>query len=162
MAGKRSAGLLVYRRRAGACEVFLVHPGGPFWQSRDLGAWSLPKGEFTPGEDPLGAARRECFEETGVEMSGDFLSLAPIKQPGGKTIDAWAVEGDCDPTTIRSNTFAAEWPPRSGHMREFPEVDRAAWFGIDEARERITKGQRGFLDQLDELLGGESGPKTRE
>jgi predicted NUDIX family NTP pyrophosphohydrolase len=142
--------------------VFLVHPGGPFWQSRDSGAWSIPKGEFTPDEDPLGAARREFVEETGVEMSGDFLSLAPIRQPSGKTIDVWAVEGDCDPTTIKSNTFAAEWPPRSGHVREFPEVDRAAWFGIDEARERIIKGQRGFLDQLRALLGGESGPKTGE
>jgi predicted NUDIX family NTP pyrophosphohydrolase len=162
MPGKRSAGLLVYRRRSGACEVFLVHPGGPFWQSRDLGAWSVPKGEFTPDEDPLDAARREFVEETGVEMSGDFLSLVPIRQPGGKTIDAWAVEGDCDPTTIKSNTFAVEWPPRSGHVREFPEVDRAAWFVIDEARERITKGQRGFLDQLHALLGGDSGRKTRE
>ena len=127
-----------------------------------MGAWSVPEGEFTPDEDPLDAARREFVEETGVEMSGDFLSVVPIRQPGGKTIDAWAVEGDCDPTTIKSNTFAAEWPPRSGHVREFPEVDRAAWFVIDEARERIIKGQRGFLDQLRALLGRESGQKTRE
>jgi predicted NUDIX family NTP pyrophosphohydrolase len=160
MSGKRSAGLLVYRRRRGACEVLLVHPGGPFWQSRDLGAWSIPKGEFTSDEDPLDAARREFAEETGIEMSGDFLALAPVKQPGGKTIDAWAVEGDCDPAVIRSNTFATEWPPHSGHAREFPEIDRAAWFTIDEALGRISKGQRGLLDQLRRLLGRDSGQNT--
>lgn len=155
--GKRSAGLLVYRRRVGACEVFLVHPGGPFWQAKDLGAWSIPKGERSPDEDPLAAARREFAEETGIEMSGDFLPLVPIKQPGGKTIEAWTVEGDCDATAIRSNTFATEWPPRSGRVQEFPEVDRAAWFAIDEARDRIIKGQRGFLDQLCQLLGRGAG-----
>jgi predicted NUDIX family NTP pyrophosphohydrolase len=160
MPGKRSAGVLVYRRRSGACEVFLVHPGGPFWQSRDLGAWSIPKGEVRPDEEPLDAARREFVEETGVEISGDFLSLAPIRQPGGKTIHAWAVEGECDPAAIRSNTFATEWPPHSGHVREFPEVDRADWFLIDEARQRITKGQRGFLDQLLQLLDRDRGQKT--
>jgi predicted NUDIX family NTP pyrophosphohydrolase len=161
MPRRRSAGLLVYRRRPSACDVFLVHPGGPFWESRDLGAWSLPKGEFGPDEDPLDAARREFAEETGLEMSGHFVPLAPIRQPGGKIIDAWAVEGDCDPAVIRSNTFAIEWPPHSGHVREWPEVDRAAWFAIDEARDRITKGQRGFLDQLRELLGRDSDQEAR-
>jgi predicted NUDIX family NTP pyrophosphohydrolase len=161
MAGKRSAGLLVYRRRLGACEVFLVHPGGPFWRSKDLGAWSIPKGEFTPGEDPLDAARREFAEETGIEMSGDFVPLASIKQPSGKTIEAWAVEGNCDPAMIRSNTFATEWPPRSGRVQQFPEIDRAAWFPIDEARSRIVKGQRGFLDELRRLLGRDSARTAR-
>lgn len=161
MPGKRSAGLLVYRRRPGACEVLLVHPGGPFWQSKDLGAWSIPKGEFVPDEDPLAAAQREFAEETGIEMSGAFLPLAPITQPGGKTIDAWAVEGNCDPATIRSNTFAIEWPPHSGRMQEFPEIDRAGWFAIEEARGRITKGQRGFLDQLRRLLDRDSASTAR-
>ena len=150
--GKHSAGLLLYRRRPDACEVFLVHPGGPFWQARDSGAWSIPKGEPSSDEDPLDAARREFAEETGFRISGDFLPLAPIKQRGGKIIVAWAVEGDCDPAEIRSNTFATEWPPHSGHVREFPEVDRAAWFTIDDARGRIVGGQRGFLDQLRQLL----------
>jgi len=153
VAGKRSAGLLVYRRRSGALEVFLVHPGGPFWRSKDAGAWSIPKGEYGPGESPRDAARREFAEETGLEPTRDFLPLVPITQPGGKTIAAWAVEGDFDPKAIRSNTFTIEWPPRSGNMRAFPEVDRAAWFTIHEARDRITKGQRGFLDQLSQLLG---------
>jgi predicted NUDIX family NTP pyrophosphohydrolase len=153
VAGKRSAGLLVYRRRSGAFEVFLVHPGGPFWRSKDAGAWSIPKGEYGPGESPRDAARREFAEETGLEPTGDFLLLDPITQPGGKTIAAWAVEGDFDPKAIRSNTFTIEWPPRSGNIRAFPEVDRAAWFTIHEARDRIAKGQRGFLDQLSQLLG---------
>jgi predicted NUDIX family NTP pyrophosphohydrolase len=161
MAGTRSAGLLVYRRRPGACEVFLVHPGGPFWRSKDVGAWSIPKGEFTPDEDPLDAARREFAEETGIEMSGDFVPLASIRQPSGKTIEAWAVEGDCDPAMIRSNTFATEWPPRSGRVQQFPEIDRAAWFAIDEARSRIIKGQRGFLDELRRLLGRDSARTAR-
>jgi predicted NUDIX family NTP pyrophosphohydrolase len=161
MPGKRSAGLLLFRRRPSGCEVFLVHPGGPFWQSKDLGAWSIPKGELAPGEDPLDAARREFIEETGIEMSGEFVPLAPIRQPGGKTIDAWAVEGECDPAAIRSNTFGTEWPPRSGRVQQFPEVDRAAWFTIDEARSRIIKGQRGFLDQLRQLLGPDLGPRPR-
>jgi predicted NUDIX family NTP pyrophosphohydrolase len=142
--------------------VFLVHPGGPFWQSRDLGAWSIPKGEARPDEEPLGAARRELLEETGAEISGAFLSLTPIRQPGGKIIHAWAVEGDCDPAAIKSNTFTTEWPPHSGHVQEFPEVDRAAWFLIDEARERIIPGQRGFLDQLLQRLGGDPGQRPAD
>ena len=160
MPGKRSAGLLLYRRRPAACEVFLVHPGGPFWQSRDLGAWSIPKGEVRPDEEPLHTARREFVEETGAAISGDFLSLKPIRQPGGKIIHVWAVEGDCHPAAIRSNTFGTEWPPHSGHVREFPEVDRATWFTIDDARGRIVGGQRGFLDQLCQLLNPGSDKRT--
>lgn len=137
-----------------------MHPGGPFWQSRDLGAWSIPKGEVRPDEEPLGAARRELLEETGAETSGAFLSLTPIRQSGGKIIHVWAVEGDCDPAAIKSNTFAIEWPPRSGRVQEFPEVDRAAWFLVDEARDRIIRGQRGFLDQLLQRLGGDPGRRT--
>lgn len=137
-----------------------MHPGGPFWQSRDLGAWSIPKGEVRPDEEPLGAARRELLEETGAETSGAFLSLTPVRQPGGKIIHVWAVEGDCDPAAIKSNTFAIEWPPRSGRVQEFPEVDRAAWFLVDEARDRIIRGQRGFLDQLLQRLGGDPGRRT--
>jgi predicted NUDIX family NTP pyrophosphohydrolase len=152
MPGKRSVGLLVYRRRPDTCEVLLVHPGGPFWQAKDSGAWSIPKGEPSGDENPLDAARREFAEETGFEMTGAFRPLAPIKQRGGKIIEAWAVEGDCDPAKIRSNTFTTEWPPHSGHVAEFPEVDRAAWFTVDDARRRITTGQRGLLDQLGQLL----------
>jgi predicted NUDIX family NTP pyrophosphohydrolase len=161
MAGTSSAGLVLYRRRSGVSEVFLVHPGGPFWHGKDLGAWSIPKGELARGEAPLDAARREFAEETGLNISGEFRPLVPIRQPSGKTIHAWAVEGDCDPAAIRSSTFSIEWPPRSGTTQEFPEIDRAAWFGLEEARQRITKGQRGFLDQLREWLGRGSRPPSR-
>ena len=145
---KRSAGLLMYRRRNGQLEVFLVHPGGPFWAKKDLGAWSIPKGEYAPDEDPLTAARREFTEETGFEPSGDFIPLGTIQQAGGKLVSAWAVEGDCDPASIRSNLCLIEWPPRSGRKIEIPEVDRAAWFRLDEARERILKSQVAVLDLL--------------
>lgn len=148
-----SAGLLLYRRRRGVLEVFLVHPGGPFWAGKDAGAWSIPKGEFSPGEDPLAAARREFGEETGFTAAGEFLPLTPLKQPSGKLIQAWAVAGDCDPGAIRSNTFTLEWPPRSGRRQEFPEVDRAAWFTLAGAREKINQGQAGFLEELREKLG---------
>ena len=148
MPKKTSAGLLLYRRRGDALEVFLVHPGGPFWAKKDLGAWSLPKGEFEAGEDPLEAAKREFTEETGFPIDGEFRPLQPLRQPSGKTIYAWAVEGDCDPAELRSNTFEMEWPPKSGKRAAFPEVDRAEWFSIDEARERIIAGQAPFLDQL--------------
>jgi predicted NUDIX family NTP pyrophosphohydrolase len=147
-----SAGLLLYRRRQGVLEVFLVHPGGPFWAGKEAGAWSIPKGEFTPAEDPLAAARREFQEETGCAAAGEFLFLTPLKQSSGKVIHAWAVAGDCDPEAIRSNTFSLEWPPRSGRRQDFPEVDRAAWFTLDAARGKIIKGQAGFLEELLSLL----------
>jgi predicted NUDIX family NTP pyrophosphohydrolase len=149
---KHSAGLLLYRRRGGVLEVFLVHPGGPFWAKKDLGAWSLPKGEFAPGEDALAAARREFQEETGFPTEGEFLPLTPRKQPSGKVIQAWAFEGDCDPGSIKSNTFTLEWPPRSGNIKKFPEIDRAGWFTLAEARVKIIPGQAGFLEELEEIL----------
>jgi predicted NUDIX family NTP pyrophosphohydrolase len=148
---KRSAGLLLYRRPAGKLEVLLVHPGGPFWQKKDLGAWTIPKGEFAAGEDPLDAARREFHEETGREVAGPFMPLTPVKQPGGKTVHAWAVEGDFDPRALKSNTFSLEWPPRSGRRQEFPEVDRAAWFDLEEAKRRINRGQVVLLYELEQL-----------
>ena len=153
MAKKDSAGLLLYRHRE-PLEVFLIHPGGPFWAKKDLGAWSLPKGELEEGEAPLATAIREFTEETSFPIDGDFLPLTPLRQPSGKTIHAWAVEGDCNPAELRSNLFSMEWPPKSGQQREFPEVDRAAWFTIEEARKRILAGQAPFLDQLIAALGG--------
>ena len=149
MPKKISAGILLWRKR-GALEVFLVHPGGPFWAKKDLGAWSIPKGEIDEGEDPLAAARREFEEETGFPIDGDCQPLPPLKQSSGKTIVAFAVEGDCDPAELHSNTFEMEWPPKSSRRAAFPEVDRGAWFYIEEARTRIIKGQLGFLDALDE------------
>jgi predicted NUDIX family NTP pyrophosphohydrolase len=150
---KRSAGLLPYRFREGKLEVFLVHPGGPYWAKKDLGAWSIPKGEYGPEEDPLEVARREYREETGYEAGGDFIPLTDRKQPSGKIITAWAFAGDCDLDAITSNTFSLEWPPRSGQVQEFPEVDRAAWFEADIAKEKILAGQRGFIDELQAKLG---------
>ena len=149
---KISAGLLLYRRRPGGPQVFLVHPGGPFWARKDAGAWSIPKGEAEPGENLLAAAQREFQEETGLGVTGDFLGLEPLRQPGGKVIHAWALEGDCDAATIRSNSFEMEWPPRSGRKQAFPEVDRAAWLDLASARVKATKGQLGLLDQLEQLL----------
>lgn len=151
---KLSAGLLMYRRRPGGVEVFLVHPGGPFWAKKDAGAWSIPKGEYAAADDPLEAARREFQEETGMLPAGEFVELGVVKQAGGKTVTAWAFEGDCDPASIRSNTFEMEWPPRSGRRQKFPEVDRAAWFDLEAAAEKILKGQAGFLRGLAELVGG--------
>ena len=145
---KRSAGILLYRLRHGELQVFLAHPGGPFWARKDDGAWSIPKGELVAGEDPLAAARREMLEETGVSVEGPVLTLAPVRQAGGKTVQAFAIEQDFDVTMLRSNTFEMEWPPRSGNRRSFPEIDRAAWFGLDEARSRILLGQVGFLDAI--------------
>jgi predicted NUDIX family NTP pyrophosphohydrolase len=149
---KKSAGLLMYRRRHGALEVFLVHPGGPFWKKKDAGSWSIPKGEYTPGEYPLEVAKREFQEETSFKATGEFIPLTPRKQPSGKIITAWALEGDCDTSAIKSNTFLMEWPPRSGRQQEFPEVDRAGWFSISVAKEKIIKGQSGFLDELTQIL----------
>jgi predicted NUDIX family NTP pyrophosphohydrolase len=148
MTKKESAGLLMYRLRNSTLEVFLVHPGGPYWARKDLGAWSIPKGELQEGEDYLDAAKREFQEETGFLPKGNFIALAPIKQTGGKLVYGWAVRDDCDTKTIVSNTFSMEWPPRSGKRQEFPEVDRAEWFTIETAKEKILKGQVGFLEEL--------------
>jgi predicted NUDIX family NTP pyrophosphohydrolase len=145
---KTSAGILLYRHGEGGLEIFLVHPGGPFWARKDLGAWSIPKGEFTEPEDPLDAAVREFQEETGCGLEGPFEPLAPRKQAGGKIVHAWAVEGDLDSRQVRSNTFLLEWPRGSGRQKEFPEIDRAEWFDVEEARRRILPGQAGFLDEI--------------
>ena len=145
---RKSAGILLYRRRAGELEVLLAHPGGPFWAKRDLGAWTLPKGEIDEGEDPHAAARREFVEETGFEIGDSGIALQPVKQPSGKTIYAWAVEGDCDAAAARSIAFRMEWPPKSGKEEEFPEIDKVEWFAIPEAERRILPGQAPFLAQL--------------
>jgi predicted NUDIX family NTP pyrophosphohydrolase len=145
---KKSAGLLLFRRRDSHLEVFLVHPGGPFWRSKDAGVWSIPKGQYEEGEDPLEAAKREFEEETGIQADGEFIALGQAKQSSGKVISAWAFEGDCSPAEVRSNMFSMEWPPKSGREQEFPEVDRADWFSLNEARTRILKGQAVFLDRL--------------
>jgi predicted NUDIX family NTP pyrophosphohydrolase len=152
---KHSAGLLLYRFRNGIVEVFLVHPGGPFWEKKDLGVWSIPKGEIDEGEDPLVAARREFEEETGFRPDGIFRELTPVRQRSGKIVHAWAVPGDCDPAAIRSNTFTMEWPPHSGRQQEIPEVDRGGWFAVDLAKEKILDGQRGLLAQVELLLQDE-------
>ena len=149
---KISAGLLLYRRCGQALEILLVHPGGPFWAKKDLGAWSIVKGEAAPGEDLLTCAQREFTEETGFTIAGEFRALAPIKQSGGKLVHAWAVEGDCDAAAIKSNTFDLEWPPRSGRVQAFSEVDRAQWFGLASARDKINPAQRGLIDELERLL----------
>ena len=145
---KQAAGILLYRRAAGGLEVLLAHPGGPLWARKDLASWTLPKGQFTDGELPLDAAKREFEEEMGSPPTGDFQSLGTLKQPSGKVIHAWAAESDFDITTVASNLFSMEWPPRSGKMGEFPEVDRAGWFPVEEARLKILKGQAPFLDRL--------------
>src|SRR5262249_18756383 len=144
-----SAGLLLFRRSDGGdVEVLLIHPGGPFWAKRDAGAWSIPKGMVGEGEDALSAARREFTEETGHTPLGEAAALGAIRQPGGKWVHVWALAGDWDPSRLVSNTFAMEWPPKSGRMQLFPEADRAAWFALPEARHKILKGQAGFLDRL--------------
>jgi predicted NUDIX family NTP pyrophosphohydrolase len=152
---KKSAGLLLFRRNSldSQVEVFLVHPGGPFWRKKDEGAWTIPKGEFTNDEDGLAAARREFQEETGSDPPvGEYLALKPVKQAGGKIVHAWAIEGDFDPAGLRSNSFQCEWPPRSGSMQDFPEVDRGEWFAPEMARRKILAGQLPLIDQLLELL----------
>ena len=154
---KRSAGLLVYKLEAGAPRVFLVHPGGPFWRNKDLRAWTIPKGEIGAGEDALAAARREFREETGQDVAGDFVALTPIRQAGGKIVEAWAVAAEIDAAAIVSNTFEMEWPPRSGRKQAFPEVDRVAWFDIDTARQKILPGQLAFIDELVKKLDGAGG-----
>lgn len=145
---KRSAGVLLYRWKDAALEVFLVHPGGPFWAKKDAGVWSIPKGEYSEDEDPLAAARREFEEETGVAPAGEITELSEVRQAGGKIVKAWAIEGDFDASKLHSNTFEMEWPPKSGKVQEFPEVDRGEWFSIEAARSKINKGQVAFLDEL--------------
>jgi len=147
---KHSAGILLYRTTITGPQFFLVHPGGPFFKNKDAGAWSIPKGEFDSNEDPLAAARREFEEETGVALKGNFIPLTPVTQKSGKIVQAWAVEGDIDTGSIKSNMFAIEWPPRSGKMATFPEVDRAEWFGYEEAVIKINAAQIGFLDEVRE------------
>lgn len=142
----------MYRFNQETPEVLLVHPGGPFWAKKDLGAWSIPKGEYSEDEDPLEAARREFHEETGFTAQGTFSALSPVRIKSRKIIIAWAIEGDIDASAIHSNTFTMEWPPKSGNHREFPEVDRAQWFPIDIAKEKINRGQTDFLDQLLAIL----------
>jgi predicted NUDIX family NTP pyrophosphohydrolase len=150
---KHSAGILLFRVHASEVEVLLVHPGGPFWKAKDAGAWSIPKGEYAEGDDPIAAARREFEEEMGVAPgSGALLPLGEVKLASGKMIAAWALEGDCDTSAARSNTFTMEWPPRSGKMQEFPEVDRAGWFSIAEARVKMHPAQAEFLDRLMEAV----------
>ncbi|MHB8772759.1 MAG: NUDIX domain-containing protein [Syntrophales bacterium] len=151
---KRSAGLLLFREAQGRLEVLLVHPGGPFWAKKDEGVWSIPKGEFAEGEEPLTAAKREFAEETGFAPAGELLPLEPLRQPSGKIVYAWAMKGDLDPAAVRSNTFSLEWPPRSRQYREFPEVDRAAWLTVEAAGRKIAPGQAAFLSQLQEKLAG--------
>jgi predicted NUDIX family NTP pyrophosphohydrolase len=145
---KRSAGILMYRQGDRGPELLLVHPGGPFWARKDLGAWSIPKGEYGASEDPLAVAVREFEEETGLRPRGQFHPLGEITQAGRKVVTAWAVEGDFDPATLTSNTFELEWPPRSGRKASFPEVDRAEWFSPSQAREKILPGQSEFITRL--------------
>jgi predicted NUDIX family NTP pyrophosphohydrolase len=148
-AAKRSAGILLYRQSRGAPEVLLVHPGGPFWARRDAGAWSIPKGEYEDGDDPLAAALREFEEETGTALrAGELRDLGEVKQKAGKVVRAWAAEGDLDADAVRSNTFTMEWPPRSGRTAEFPEIDRAGWFGVEEAHEKLNPAQAELLERL--------------
>lgn len=149
-----SAGILVHRRRAGQIEVLLVHPGGPFWARRDAGVWSIPKGEFSAGEEAEAAALREFAEETGWAIEGALKPLGAIRQKAGKTVIAFAAEGDFDPASLTSNRIKLEWPPRSGRTAIIPEVDRAGWFGLDEARAKLIEGQRPLLDRLAALVGG--------
>jgi len=152
-----SAGLLLFRREAGALFVLLAHPGGPFWRRKDLGAWSIPKGELLAGEDPEAAALREFAEELGAAPAGPLIPLGTIVQRGGKRVHAFAAEGDFDPGTMRSNTFETEWPPRSGRMQSFPEVDRAEWFAPDVAREKLLPAQAELIDRLEQILEGTAG-----
>jgi predicted NUDIX family NTP pyrophosphohydrolase len=152
-----SAGLLMFRRKGDAPQVLLAHPGGPLWAKKDLGAWTIPKGEGAPDEDLLATARREFEEETGFRPQGPFHPLGRVKQKSGKVVYAWAFEGDVEPAALRSNTFSMEWPPRSGQRPDFPEVDRAEFFDIAEARRRINPAQAELLDALERLLAGKSG-----
>jgi predicted NUDIX family NTP pyrophosphohydrolase len=149
---KKSAGLLMYRHAAGEVQVLLAHPGGPFWRGKDVGAWTLPKGEYESPEEPLDAARREFTEETGMEASPPFLPLGEVVQKSGKHILAWAFAGEFDPAQLRCNTFEMEWPPRSGRLQSYPEIDRVAWFTLDEARRKLIAAQLPLLERLEAAL----------
>ena len=156
-AKNQSAGLLLVRKAGVDVQILLGHPGGPFWRNRDTGAWTIPKGLIAPGESPLAAARREFAEETGHHPSGNLIPLGSAKQPGGKVVHIWAVQEDWDANRLRSNTFEMEWPPKSGRRQTFAELDRASWFGVSEARQKILKGQAVFIDRLLEALGQTDG-----
>ena len=145
---KTSAGILMYRKTRMGLEVFLIHPGGPFFVNKDAGAWSIPKGEIDEGEDSLAAAKREFQEETGCRPEGSLIPLSPVKQKSGKIVLSWAVEGDCEADRITSNLFSMEWPPKSGRIQKFPEVDRAGWFGLETAKEKINQAQVELLEEL--------------
>jgi predicted NUDIX family NTP pyrophosphohydrolase len=149
---KQSAGIVLYKIVNGEAMFFLVHPGGPFFKNRDLGSWTIPKGEYPDDEEPLTAAIREFAEETGLALSGDFIELAPVTQKGGKVVAAWAIAGDIDITQLVSNTFQIEWPPRSGKMQSFPEIDKGAWFDYDTAIEKINPAQAALLQELKNKL----------
>ena len=153
---KTSAGILLYRKVNQRLEVFLVHPGGPLWEHRDSGAWSVPKGEFGHNENAFAAAKREFAEETGFDIEGDYIELTPVRQSAAKTVYAWAVEGDVEATAMRSNSFTMQWPPKSGRYEEFPEVDRGEWFDLPTAKEKIVPGQVPLLEQLEAIAGGSS------
>ena len=150
---KQSAGLLMYRYRTGKAEILLVHPGGPYWAGKDIGAWAIPKGEIEPGEDPLSAAIREFQEETGFRAEGRFCPLNPVRLKSRKVVYAWAFQGDCDPQALTSMTFSMEWPPHSGKEQQFPEVDRAGWFTVEAAMEKIQAGQAAFIKEFARISG---------
>jgi predicted NUDIX family NTP pyrophosphohydrolase len=151
--GRTSSGLLMFRRREGRLEVLLAHPGGPYWHGKDDASWTIPKGEVAPGEELLDAAKREFEEETGVKPAGPFIPLTPVKQKAGKTVHAWAFEGDCDASCVVSNTYRVEWPPKSGQWQSFPEIDRAEFFDPETARRKINPAQAAFVEELERLLG---------
>ena len=156
---RHSAGIILYRERPQGLEVLLVHFGGPLWARKDRGAWSIPKGEIEPNEEPLDTAKRELEEETGLRASAELRALDPIRQAGGKVVHAWAMRGDVDPATITSNTFTMEWPPRSGKQQAFPEIDRAQWFAVDVAEDKIMHAQAGLIAQLRTMLGETHGSR---
>jgi predicted NUDIX family NTP pyrophosphohydrolase len=158
---KKSAGLLMYRVRNDQLEVLLVHLGGPFWAKKDAGAWFIPKGEVDPGEDEFAAAKREFREETGIEAGGEFIALGTVKHTGGKIVHAWAFQGDCDPASIRSNTFMFEWPPRSGNRQEFPEVDRAEFMSVEQARVKMLAAEFELVERLEKAKQTRSSVSTR-
>jgi predicted NUDIX family NTP pyrophosphohydrolase len=159
---KQSAGILLYRQHGGTLEVLLVHPGGPYWWKKDKGAWSIPKGEYEKGDDPVAAARREFQEETSFAFpDGVWRELGEVRLASRKTVTAWAIEGDCDASSIRSNHFEMEWPPKSGKIQQFPEVDRAAWFPLPTAREKIHPAQREFLERMVEMIRSDTETQSK-